>query len=417
MKKIYTIVVMLIVLLPQVIYAYGVKEVNDFKNIPNISNRKNFYIVNMSDYEIKINDTKNFKRSRRTDSGIVESIVIYTRPKKSTAYNNPYYITWKNIGYYIDDNNNPVYLNARIIIDKVELTMTDTSDKGAPYYDVGNIYPNSFALDSYSLDSNGKKRSGCGIHYYFTFKLLNTNNTEISNELANSIYLRWKIADLDIHDATVTTDQYGKNRTFRESIKFNSGFYNDFYVIENTLLEVTNNNTKFIATKVTGNAATDPSADYSTVVAYQIAKSASAEWWASNGAGTSVSAVNYQYPYLISANKEANKKVYSAGDNVSYTIKQTFPFTISDNTAKSITLTDTFDSALDVSKIAYKVLDGNNRNVTNDWTLTVSKQTVTLTYNKTAFTSVVGKYTFIFNNIKVLLPNNQHQRVRMSDID
>ena len=45
MKKIYTIVVMLIVLLPQVIYAYGVKEVNDFKNIPNISNRKNFYIV------------------------------------------------------------------------------------------------------------------------------------------------------------------------------------------------------------------------------------------------------------------------------------------------------------------------------------------------------------------------------------
>ena len=408
---------MLIVLLPQVIYAYGVKEVKDFKNIPNISNRKNFYIVNMSDYEIKINDTKNFKKRRRVDADIVESIVIYTRPKKNTTYNNPYYITWKNIGYYIDDNNNPVYLNARIIIDKVELTMTDTSDKGAPYYDVGNIYHNSFALDSHSLSSDGNIRTGCGMHYYFTFKLLNSNNTEISNELANSIYLRWKIADLDIQDATVTTNQYGKNRTFRESIKFNSGFYNDFYVIENTLLEITNNNTKFIATKVTGNTANDPSLDYSTVVAYQIAKSASAEWWASNGAGTLVSAVNYQYPDLISANKEANKKVYNVGDNISYTIKQTFPFTISDNTAKSIKLTDTFDSALDVSKITYKVLDENNRNVTNDWTLNVSKQTVTLTYNKTAFTSVVGKYTFIFNNIKVLLPNNQHQRVRMSDID
>ena len=80
-------------------------------------------------------------------------------------------------------------------------------------------------------------------------------------------------------------------------------------------------------------------------------------------------------------------------------------------------LTDTFDSALDVSKITYKVLDENNRNVTNDWALTVSKQTITLTYNKTAFTSVVGEYTFIFNNIKVLLPDNKHQIVRMSDID
>ncbi len=51
-----------------------------------------------------------------------------------------------------------------------------------------------------------------------------------------------------------------------------------------------------------------------------------------------------------------------------------------------------------------EVYDEDHKDVTEDWTQVIENQKVTLTYNKTDTTKVVGNYTFVFKNIK--LTNN-----------
>ena len=104
-KKFKYMLLIFILFMPTMALAVTVTKISDINNPPALGGKKHFYITDMSNYEITINDTNNFVIID-DKYGYKKTVAIHRIPStKKTTYDNPYYITWKNIGCYIDDNN------------------------------------------------------------------------------------------------------------------------------------------------------------------------------------------------------------------------------------------------------------------------------------------------------------------------
>lgn len=425
MKKIRLLIFILFMfmLIPSVYAENTVEEVDNILITPPLSGKKYVYINNMENYEITINDTSNFKVIERERS----YIVIYNVPTSSKTYNNPYEVYWDKIGYYVNDEGKPVYLDAKLKVNKIMLKWANgISDSNYSYYNVAQVEKLGFIFYAKGYTSNFEEYfADIGNHEIFTITLYNDDGTELSNDLANSLYLQWDMYDLDVGDRTITKNQWiydvdGTTPEFVESIKFNSGFDSKFYILKDSVLKISDNNTKYSATEFTGNDSgyTDQKPwDYSSVIAYQTSATAEAEWWG-NECGTAIVAISNQLPYPTYNNptKAVDNKVYKTGDKVDYTIKELFPYTDSHSKAKSIELIDTFDKALDISKLTYQVFDSNNKDVTKEWEKSIEGQTVTLKYIGEDTSAVYGEFTFKFNDLKVLSPNSSHETIKEKNI-
>lgn len=372
----------------------------------------------MEDYSITLNDSNNLEVIEKDYS----YIVIKNIPTSSMTYDNPYEIYWNKIGYYINDNGDPVYLDARVKINKIMLKWVDgISDSNYSYYAIGRVNSQGFDLVGRAYDSSFHGYSSdMGAHTYFSIDLFDDNGQELSSDIADSLYLQWTLSDLDVGDSTVIKnrsifDNNGETPEFVESIKFNTGFDDKFYVLKDTVLKITENNRKFTGTEGTVNE-NDPNThnqktrDYSTVIAYQFGPSATAEWWGCE-CGTTLAAIfgGHPYPKISNPIKSVDGDIYSVGERVSYTINETFPYTDSYSKAKSFELSDTFDNALKINEVTYQVFDANNKDVTSDWEKNISGQTVSLKYIGEDTATVYGKFTFKFNNLIVLDPDSKHE--------
>ncbi len=416
MKKISILIIMILTLalIPKTYAASTVEEISNINIPPLLSGKKYVYINNMDNYTITINDHANFEVLDKGNS----YIVIHNIPTSTKTYNNPFEVSWDKIGYYVDDNGNPVYLDAKVKVNKIILKWTDgISDSNYRHYAVGQVGSFGLELVGRGYDNDFKNyNSDMGIHDYFTITLYNDDGSELNSDLANSLYLQWSILDLDMADRTITKNRGvyeidGIPTEFAESIKFDSGFDNKFYVINNSVLKITENNTKYIATEATSNNSdVEKSVEFSTVVAYQTGASAEAEWWGCE-CGTTIVAISNQYPYptINEPTKSVDVDIYKVGEKVEYTINETFPYTDSHSKAKSIELSDSFDKALNISGLTYKVFDANNKDVTSDWEKEISGQTVTLKYTGEDTTTVYGKFTFKFSDLRVLDPDSSHE--------
>ena len=416
MKKIilFIVITLTLMLIPKAYAASTVEEISNINIPPLLSEKKYVYINNMDNYTIKINDNANFEVLDKGNSYIVTQNI----PTSNKIYNNPFEVSWDKIGYYVDDNGKPVYLDAKVKVNKIILKWTDDiSDSNYRYYSVGQVGSFGLELLGRGYDNDFKNyNANMGIHDYFTITLYNDDGSELNSDLANSLYLQWSISDLDMGDRTVTKNRRiyendGVPTEFSESIKFDSGFDNKFYVINDSVLKITENNTKYIATESTSNDSdVEKSIDFSTVVAYQTGASAEAEWWGCE-CGTTIVAVSNQYPYptINEPIKSVEGDIYKVGEKVEYTINETFPYTDSHSKAKSIELSDSFDKALNISGLTYQVFDADNKDVTSEWKKTVSGQTVTLKYTGEDTTTVYGKFTFKFSDLRVLDPDSSHE--------
>ena len=99
------------------------------------------------------------------------------------------------------------------------------------------------------------------------------------------------------------------------------------------------------------------------------------------------------YPKWSDPVKDPPTQVKKRGEIAEFNVKQTFPFVVETNKAKSIVMTDTLDPALDASKAEVKVYKGAD-DVTSNWTISVSGQTVTATAKNTGHGHVEGEHTF-----------------------
>lgn len=414
-RKVLLLIVTILLLMPvKSVFAYKLNKIPNISDAPRISGKRTIYITNMNNYEVTINDKQNFKL-------IGASISIIEKLKSSKQYNNPYSIKYKNAGYYIDNNGNTVYVNVIVTANSVYIYLPKNYSTKVDHYSFAYLNKGNFWIQTDAMDKNNKAVSlgnnYVGQHSQLTFTIQKSDGSPLDSSIASNMMIPWYIWDIDVSDVTTGVSSYDHNKTYVESIKFKSGFDNNTYVYDKSILYISESNSRYSATRLTGDTG-QPSSDYSTVVTYQTSPTATIEWWGS-GCGTSfqIRASSFDYPYMKQSTKQSNKNKYNVGETVSYTIKQKFPYTISSNMAKSIVLTDKFDKDLDVSKITYKVLNNNNSDVSSSWALNKSNQTVTLTYKETNFTNVIGEYTFIFDNIKIKKPTNNHQTVKMSQID
>ena len=103
--------------------------------------------------------------------------------------------------------------------------------------------------------------------------------------------------------------------------------------------------------------------------------------------------VVHAYPKWPDPVKDPPTQVKKRGEIAEFNVKQTFPFVVEANKAKSIVMTDTLDPALDASKAEVKVYKGAD-DVTDNWTISVSGQTVTATAKNTGHGYVEGEHTF-----------------------
>ena len=170
--KLFIIMILTIVFIPNVYAANTVDRISNIKIPPLLEGKKYVYINNMKDYSIKINDTNNFKTLKNNNDW--SWVVIYKLSPGTKTYNNPYEIYWNKIGYYVDDNGKPVYLDAKVTINKIVLKWVDglSTFDDSNYYEVTNVRNNGFELVSNAIDNEFEvKNSDTGIHSTFTFSL------------------------------------------------------------------------------------------------------------------------------------------------------------------------------------------------------------------------------------------------------
>ncbi len=418
--KLFMFILALFISMPYVYAESIVESVSDINNVPVLSGRKTIYITDTKDFKININDTDNFKIINDNE------IVIYNKPTKDTSYENPFSLTYNNAGYYINDAGDTVKINVIISATKIMLdTPNESYTDSADHYTIGEVHDKGFEAKMYARNksnSNVNIDPYVGNHMYLSFKIINADGTELPASIANNLAVPWTIYDLDIRDksAGAVGNGFTSANVYRESIQFNTGFNNKFYVLDKTVLDISENNTKYSATQNTGNdlgATGQKGYEYSTVVAYQTAKNTTFEWWGT-GCGTFINtrANSYDYPEYPNPVKSVSKEYYNIGDTVNYTVTQKFPYTIAENKATKIELIDEFDNALDISNITYKVTDANSKDVTSNWKKNISGQKITLTYTGSDTTQVVGLYNFTFNNLKILEPDNTHKSVTENKI-
>jgi len=103
--------------------------------------------------------------------------------------------------------------------------------------------------------------------------------------------------------------------------------------------------------------------------------------------------VVHAYPKWPDPVKDPPTQVKKRGEVAEFNVKQTFPFVVEANKAKSIVMTDTLDPALDASKAEVKVYKGAD-DVTDNWTINVSGQVVTATAKNTGHGFAEGEHTF-----------------------
>lgn len=124
-------------------------------------------------------------------------------------------------------------------------------------------------------------------------------------------------------------------------------------------------------------------------------------WRGGNGLGSSIGirSSTTVYPDLGNPTKVGSPASASAaGGSYTFTITQTFPDVVSSNQANSIKLSDTFAKCLDVANASYSVTrtdaNGNQSNVTSNWTKSVSGQTLTLSAVNTGHGYATLKHVF-----------------------
>ena len=316
MKKFVFFVFLFIILLPSVVFGEVIK-IDDFNSIPVASDRTVIYFkkigLGSDSIKVKTNSALNFYQFyNKADGDNVkkDEIVIYYKGdmKSNVDASNVATITLKDAAYYIDSNNNTVSLDIIVNFQQVKLNaFTDVGNgecKSDNKFAIAQISENNLQLYIWQLYNsknllllqNIGSLSKCQANAEYTISI------EFSGNLPQNIQFPWKIRDLDQPD-TRGVGLEGVGGEYAESIQFNSGFSNAFYVKNNTYLEKSANFNKFYNNKKEygrqeyENAKNRPvgtgddtkgevSMDYSTVSTFQYQHKATVVWRGSRSVGT-----------------------------------------------------------------------------------------------------------------------------------
>lgn len=252
------------------------------------------------------------------------------------------------------------------------------------------------------LAAEGEKSFNPGITNTYTTRFVKRGTDQLIDASNEVDLLYWdidqpapKTRDQDINTIFNTTSYVGTT-DYRESIWKISGYKEEAITLKDAWLEIKASqngvpNRGFLSTI---SDPTNSARDSHSVVVLKSGPEFVTQWrgW-SCSTGMGFDTVVKAYPKWSDPVKDPPTQVKKRGEVAEFNVKQTFPFVAESNKAKSIVMTDTLDPALDASKAEVKVYKGAD-DVTSNWTISVSGQTVTATAKNTGHGHVEGEHTF-----------------------
>lgn len=261
---------------------------------------------------------------------------------------------------------------------------------------VANKYP---LTDSSGNYLNSSTRFDTRVKSRFTTTLVKTG-TDMpidSNNEFNVMY--WDIDQPVHHKETGTGLIYYRDYSNpeRESVGLRSG-YNSALIADNTQLQVEDDANGTTWFRSSANDDNDAPHNPSAVVG-----KASPQFvteWSGEGCETGMgydSTVTI-YPEWPDPVKYPESQIRLKGEIAEFDVTEDFPYVADSNKASSITMEDTLDDALDASRAEVTVTkvnaDGTHEDVTSNWNIQVSGQTITAKAINTGHGYVEGKHFF-----------------------
>ena len=258
---------------------------------------------------------------------------------------------------------------------------------------------NNFGIQ---LAAEGEKAFNPGITSTYTTRFVKRGTDQLIDASNEVDLLYWdidqpapKTRDQDIN-TIFNTSSYVGTTDYRESIWKINGYKEEAITLKDAWLEIKANqngvpNRGFLSTI---SDPTNSARDSHSVVVLKSGPEFVTQWrgW-SCSTGMGFDTIVKVYPKWSDPVKDPPTQVKKRGEVAEFNVKQTFPFVAESNKAKSIVMTDTLDAALDASKAEVKVYKGGT-DVTSNWTISVTGQTVTATAKNTGHGYVEGEHTF-----------------------
>ena len=261
---------------------------------------------------------------------------------------------------------------------------------------VANKYP---LTDSSGNYLNSSTRFDTRVKSRFTTTLVKTG-TDMpidSNNEFNVMY--WDIDQPVHHKETGTGLIYYRDYSNpeRESVGLRSG-YNSALLADNTELNVEDDENGTTWFRSSANDDNDVPHNPSAVVAKASPRFVTE--WSGEGCETGMgydSTVTV-YPEWPDPVKYPESQIRPKGEIAEFDVTEDFPYVADSNKASSITMEDTLDDALDASRAEVTVTkvnaDGTHEDVTSNWNIQVSGQTITAKAINTGHGYVEGKHFF-----------------------
>lgn len=253
---------------------------------------------------------------------------------------------------------------------------------------VANSYP-------VSLTGYGSSEFDVGIKSRFTTTLVK-DGTDTPIESDNEFNVTYWDIDQPIHHGANAFPRISDfTHPGREGVGLVSG-YKSALIGNNTTLKVSEEGgtTWFKSSKKDDSKVPD---DISTVVAK--AGPSFVTEWSGEGCDTGMgydSSVTV-YPEWPAPVKSPERQILNRGEIATFDVTEKFPYVADTNKASSIVMTDTLDNALDASHATVKVLkkvSGNYVDVTDNWTIGISGQTITATAKNTGHGYAEDEHVF-----------------------
>ena len=340
------------------------------------------YITNLNSPVWKVTNN-NFKTAT---SGTIT--YLYTSasalPKETgrsnaVTWSNVASVTYKDAGYYGKDKNNTfdiVFTLTKIM--SMKPSYNDAFMTSGPIFtaaltdnSTGTICANSYVRGS-DFSLNASYPSPFSVENW-DIKILDKKGNKLSNVLLTQTY-----RDIDISRASNDSSFV----SFNEGFYFVSGYADDTYMKKNNLVTVYDRDGKTNARYETGQTYLgDLSTDDQRVWVVAAMKGGEAQLeWTGQACGSFIAnTVSKEYPDPPAPIKAASKEYVKANEVIDYTITEDFPAMNPSNCPKAVTVRDTFDDCLEIGK-SIKVTCGR-KDVTDEWTVRVEGQTITLSAN------------------------------------
>ena len=311
---------------------------------------------------------------------------------EATVWENVATFTYKNAGYVGDDKSNTfdIVFKLKKLVALRGTMLSYAYDLSYPYYTPVISSPGEGVLAcSYIRDSEMATHGGPYTAENWDIEILDKNGNRLKNVLLAQVY-----KDLDIWHSSNDQDY---SKTFSEGIKLFSGYVEDTYVRANHKLDIESYGSDSNASYRAINDGETPFENQYKWVVTAISSGLASLQWTGQVCGTTISpVVSTIYPDTPDPKKEVDKIISNIGEEVIWTVTQSFPVVNPSNAAKSIVMTDEMDDILNIETGKIKIHAGST-DVTGNWNIKVDGQKITMTAKDPAH--VEGKYTYTIPTI------------------